>query len=762
MKQRKSKVGRVLSCVLTLIMVFSMIVTPLKPNFAAAGSIVEEDSYYVIQSIHSEKVLAVQEGCVHNGALIQQRSQKDDLFTQEWNFVEVEEGYYKIVNHSTGKVLSIRDAGNYNGCLVQQWIYTGHDSQLWYLETNDNGTYQIKSKMNDKCLDVAGISKREFACIQVWDDVNGKNQSWTLQKASKVEDYKTTTIISKRNQKVMEVPAGNLYSGAIIQQWDYDETALCQLWGIVPVDKSYYQIVNRSTGGVIEIRDGCRQNGSLVQQADFDGSDKQLWYIESCDDGSYQIKSKLNDKCLDIEGISNCNGAKIQIWDDVDSDNQKWIFDFEQSIPVIDETTITVLDDMEGAKVPGATVTLSSLSKEFCVFSDTGEDGEAVFEDLEEDTYLVTVQKDGYKEFQKEVVFTQDDHIYTVNLEQPYDSAISGRVCIADNDTDYTNNDPLADATITLKKLNSSVELVRVETTDETGFYEFDQLPAGSYKITVEKEGYMAVEQVLEIEVGVKNFYNMLLEAIKIVDEGEGYAGGMIQDALNAKGVEGLTLNIYKNIDTVELIDTVKTDANGIYSTNSLAAGLYSVTIIDTREGIEDSERYLSNTFTIKVLGGKTIDNQNATVSKHLSGDQIRIVVTWNSKSDLDAHLFVQTKSGATAHINYFCPSFLENDLTVASLDVDNATGYGPETITISGNAEGIFTYYVNDYSGRNDSYSEDLTNSGAVVQVYDGNTDEPIYTYYVPTGVGSNWKVFSYDSSTGIFTPYQTVSNLY
>ncbi len=74
----------------------------------------------------------------------------------------------------------MKDAGSSNGNVVHQWDYKGLDNQLWYLEICEDGYYKIKSKLNHKCLDIAGISNENGAQIQIWDDVNGDNQKWKI------------------------------------------------------------------------------------------------------------------------------------------------------------------------------------------------------------------------------------------------------------------------------------------------------------------------------------------------------------------------------------------------------------------------------------------------------------------------------------------------------------------------------------------------------------------------------------------------------
>lgn len=72
------------------------------------------------------------------------------------------------------------------------------------------------------------------------------------------------------------------------------------------------------------VKDAGTDNGTLVEQKEFNGSDNQLWYLSEDPDGYYRIRSKQSEKALDVKDISQENGALIQIWENDDGDNQKW------------------------------------------------------------------------------------------------------------------------------------------------------------------------------------------------------------------------------------------------------------------------------------------------------------------------------------------------------------------------------------------------------------------------------------------------------
>ena len=88
----------------------------------------------------------------------------------------------------------------------------------------------------------------------------------------------------------------------------------------------------------------------------------------------------------------------------------------------------------------------------------------------------------------------------------------------------------------------------------------------------------------------------------------------------------------------------------------------------------------------------------------------------------------------------------------VAGLDIDDMSGFGPETTTIY-DAGGSYTFKVHNYSAGYDSVS--LADSGAVVKVYLADQAEPL-TYQVPSGDGEWWEVCRIEG--GQVTPVNTI----
>ena len=338
-----------------------------------------------------------------------------------------------------------------------------------------------------------------------------------------------------------------------------------------------------------------------------------------------------------------------------------------------------------------------------------------------------------------------------------------GRITIADRDTDLTNNLPLPGATVTLTGTGflGLLDRYTVETGHD-GRYSIENLPSGDYRIFITCDGYIPVTEEITIGDDLQNQYDATVEAIPVIFSGSGTASGKVTDALTGQGVTGLTLNIRKGINVIagDIVATVTTGSDGSYTTPTIEAGNYSVEIVDERTLSGGDIRYLNSIFVIKVLGDHAIPNQNGYVTSSLQANQLRIVLKWGEQPrDLDSHLVGPAVDGGGFHVYYSDRNYEVNSTLMANLDLDDTDSYGPETTTIYEMAPGVYTYMIHDYTNRYSDNSTALSSSGAYIEVYLGSSTVAAYTFYAPSGGGTLWTVFSYDSNTGVIQPINTMS---
>lgn len=344
-------------------------------------------------------------------------------------------------------------------------------------------------------------------------------------------------------------------------------------------------------------------------------------------------------------------------------------------------------------------------------------------------------------------------------------NTLTGKVVIADLDTALSNNTPLPNTNVSLVRSGSVLtgssiaDSYKFTKTENDGTFYFIDLVPGEYKLTISKDGYYTTTQMVTLSNTRLDNYCNTVELIPKTYTGTGTATGTIKDSVTGNGVADLSLSIRvgMNSKTGTIINTLKTKEDGSYATSLLSTGHYCIEVKDSRTLGSGEKRYYTTYFNIKVLGGHIIANQNATVSTSLNSDQLRIVLQWGATPrDLDSHLLGPTSNGGLFHIYYSNKSYSENTSLIADLDLDDTSSYGPETTTIYNPIDGVYTYYIYNYSG-----SPSMSTSGATVQVYTGNNNEPSYVFSIPVqSSGLFWTVFTYDTTTRRISPVNVVGN--
>ncbi len=426
------------------------------------------------------------------------------------------------------------------------------------------------------------------------------------------------------------------------------------------------------------------------------------------------------------------------------------VYDYSGKVIVSD----TDLDNSNNTLLSGAVITLSNADHIHEITTDA--QGKFHFTDVTAGEYRVSVVKSGYITVSFTLVL-DDDKDQVLVIDREVSNNLQGKVTRADTDNNATNNVALSGATVVIERISSTNVLTYTTTTDSSGYYYFYNLTEGTYRMTITKDGYLPLEQIVTVHYNQTTVYNMMLEMINQPSSGvtTGNASGKVIDSRTGYGIVGLTLYVRAGVGntTGEVLYTLTTGAGGAYSLTGLPAGNYTVQVVDNRTGItNEDEIYGNGSFAIKILPGSTISGQDGGVinSVNMAVDSLRIVVTWGSTPrDLDSHLLI----GNRYHIMYNnkAPSGAG-----ANLDLDDTSSYGPETITVTSvNESTKYHYYIKNWTYNSTS---ELQNSGATVKIYVGA--ELLYTLYVPTGYGRYWDVFTYDTVNGFVIINKIVSD--
>ena len=146
-------------------------------------------------------------------------------------------------------------------------------------------------------------------------------------------------------------------------------------------------------------------------------------------------------------------------------------------------------------------------------------------------------------------------------------------------------------------------------------------------------------------------------------------------------------------------------------------------------------------------IGYKTIvvdDDKNVTVAmtRPVTDNQMKVVLSWDGANDLDSYLFTpyKAKKGNMAYIG----GNVKKDKHGNSLYLDSKDGNGVEIINIANIKKGYYKYYVSDYTNslKKNYSAKDMEGLNIRVEVYDKNGLTAVYIIpYNPNGV--IWEVF-------------------
>ena len=217
---------------------------------------------------------------------------------------------------------------------------------------------------------------------------------------------------------------------------------------------------------------------------------------------------------------------------------------------------------------------------------------------------------------------------------------------------------------------------------------------------------------------------------------------GTVLNAVDRSPVTNALVTIYGYTDT--------TNANGDYTILNVGTGNHGAA------GSSDGYCPFNAPFVIPDdYEGETF-TYNFSMSPVLTAEQTRMILNWGeTPPDLDSHLLTPIIDGSTYHI-YYSSIGSYAEAPYAKLDTDDTDGYGPETITINQSFSGTYIYYIKNYNGVSDG----LKNSGAVAQIYSGESCAATIIEVPTDSDGVYWHVCDIDGASGDITVVNQIRN--
>ncbi|MFC7370131.1 beta strand repeat-containing protein [Fictibacillus iocasae] len=240
--------------------------------------------------------------------------------------------------------------------------------------------------------------------------------------------------------------------------------------------------------------------------------------------------------------------------------------------------------DVNGVPIPNALVQVFDSLNNLIGTALTDENGDYIVENLPAGSFRVVVSATGFQSQNTGIVLVPGQDLTDVNFALVSAGApgiLTGQVT---SDTGAV----IPGAEIILRDQNGFV--VGVEVADSNGNFTFEALSAGTYSVTVTADGFGAFAAVVSIVSGETTLLNPVLES------DPGFITGTITNAdTGAPLPETLVRIVDANGNVIaELI----TDANGNFTSPGLAAGSYTVVVINPD--------FLGEVVSVTVVSGQT------------------------------------------------------------------------------------------------------------------------------------------------------------
>jgi hypothetical protein len=287
-------------------------------------------------------------------------------------------------------------------------------------------------------------------------------------------------------------------------------------------------------------------------------------------------------------------------------------------------------------------------------------------------------------------------------------------------------------------------------TTDSSGDFTKSSLATGTYTLSYSNSGYVDETQSATLATDNQTLTVAKLKMLSTSCASTGTISGTITDAVSSANVSSVAISIRRGLSTTSgtVYNTATTDGSGAYSISSVARGWY--TLQTSKSGYSDS--------TFHVVSCGNVSSQDSSISTTLASGAMRIVLSWptgSTAADLDSHLQIPDNSSGSFHIYYDTnvagvnhKKYLYGASDNVTLDRDETSAAGTETVSITAVRSGNYSYSVHDYTNKANASISKLANSGASVKVYYNSTTT---TYNVPNNAGTLWTVFTFTSSGGL-----------
>jgi Cellulase (glycosyl hydrolase family 5)/Ricin-type beta-trefoil lectin domain-like len=129
-------------------------------------------------------------------------------------------------------------------------------------------------------------------------------------------------IINRNSGEVLDISGASTANGGVAIQWPYSST-YNQEWQEVSTNGGY-KLVNRNSGLLLDDPGYTKTAGTQIDQWSDSSGNNQWWNLVSAGNGYYYIVNQYSGLYVDVSGASTANGATVDLWTSTGGNNQQW------------------------------------------------------------------------------------------------------------------------------------------------------------------------------------------------------------------------------------------------------------------------------------------------------------------------------------------------------------------------------------------------------------------------------------------------------
>ena len=560
-----------------------------------------------------------------------------------------------------------------NGNPILTYVKHGGNNQRWFIHLGNSESFIFKGKQSQKCIDIPAGSTDNYKLLQIWDCQMNGNQNFIFTPLKPILSNSLLKTFVNKYIQIVHPSTGNCL------KFDKPNSRLLtfeclnlknQAWKLIyNIFDDSYMIESTVGRYLFDNRGGSTRNGNPILTWRAVSNVNQKWKIKSFSGNSFYIEGLQSAKCLDVPEGKDINNLGMQLWDCIPGNkNQEFIFR-EVDIHLIQSSKSTGIYSDNFFKIQN-----KKSGKCFAMKFPNQSVYQADCEDSDEFAWKFSLNDD----------------------QTSYVTSKIGNYVIDNKSNKFKNGNDIINS---IRKSGDSQRWYIVPW-DQNSWRFIGKESGMSINV---KSGSNQNSAIIQLWDSIKGNQN---QAFNILPFGQkAIIRGYIKNALT---------NIVINDKELESgnIKIEFVSGSNIIQSSILPGGIYEATLPKGSYLRNVSLKKYSNiTQTIEVINSINQFDLSTTILMNPEIEGFRIVLTWGkSPKDLISHLILPNNED----INY--TNKVSSDKKV-KLNLDSITGSGPETITLNGIEDGIYKFFVNNFSKE-----APLSSSEAKVMLYKGS----------------------------------------